>query len=285
MGAVAITINLNPATVAEIKAKGTAPFLQRWRGHLRRTFGHVPAYALALDTDWDGRLHFHGAIVAAPDQLPAIRAAARGAGGRWANSFASNRQVKTDELTDATGWASYCTRNRKRLQHVPGDSLAWSRGLGQQLQQPDERAVEEIADTTGPLVQKLVETVARANKSALVRQIEQAPDTTDAAKRLRVRVDLENHPCSAALAPAAGAAPGPVPDPGPVPSGSAKASLVKRNLIFGQSFRKRGLGAQSGIPRPSHQTAPTARYAARMTQPTPPTCTATSSRPSSSTSS
>lgn len=83
-------------------------------------------YWFCIDRDWDGRLHIHGAFCAVTEN-EVLKEAMRRA---WGASPERGRQfqIKIKPLRD-DGWATYATRNLRRVSNKIGPALTMTRPL------------------------------------------------------------------------------------------------------------------------------------------------------------
>ncbi|GAB9248262.1 hypothetical protein [Bradyrhizobium diazoefficiens] len=90
--------------------------------------GVRPPYWFCIDRDWDGRLHIHGAFGAVTEN-EVIKETMRRA---WGVSPEKGRQyqIKIKPLRD-DGWATYATRNLRRVSNKIGPAFTMTRPLQQ----------------------------------------------------------------------------------------------------------------------------------------------------------
>jgi hypothetical protein len=120
----AFTFNLTPDAEAKLKR-----YPSRFVESLRRAFNRelerrgiqLSHCLFSVDMEWDKRLHLHGAFLADPEQLPAIREAMKAAWGRW-DGPGSHKQLRIDRLY-SEDWANYITRNRRRVTKMIGETI------------------------------------------------------------------------------------------------------------------------------------------------------------------
>lgn len=119
----AFTLNLSPSVEDAISAAGDP--VRHISGLINRALAAAgiarTPYAFAFDVSEAGRLHLHGAILIDPTIDPmTIKGALMKAGGKLPGHCAS-RQVVLRDLTDAEGWAVYCTKaKRQTLKSLSG---------------------------------------------------------------------------------------------------------------------------------------------------------------------
>ncbi|MCP2209461.1 hypothetical protein [Bradyrhizobium diazoefficiens] len=89
-------------------------------------------YWFCIDRDRDGRLHIHGAFGAVTENevLKEIMRRAWGEAPERGRQF----QIKIVPLRD-DGWATYATRNHRRVSKVIGQTLTVTRALQQEAEQ------------------------------------------------------------------------------------------------------------------------------------------------------
>lgn len=85
-------------------------------------------YWFCIDRDWDGRLHIHGAFSAVTEN-DILKEAMRRAWGE-APERGRQFQINIRPLRD-DGWATYATRNLRRVSGKIGPALTITRGLQQ----------------------------------------------------------------------------------------------------------------------------------------------------------
>ncbi|WP_426615708.1 hypothetical protein [Bradyrhizobium sp. McL0616] len=88
-------------------------------------------YWFCIDRDWDGRLHIHGAFAAVTEK-EILKEAMRRAWGE-APERGRQFQIKIVPLRD-DGWATYATRNLRRVSNKIGPAFTMTRPLQQDAQ-------------------------------------------------------------------------------------------------------------------------------------------------------
>ncbi|MGL9618297.1 hypothetical protein QRQ56_09870 [Bradyrhizobium sp. U531] len=88
-------------------------------------------YWFCVDRDWDGRLHIHGAFSAVTEN-DVLKEAMRRAWGASPNG-SRQYQIKIKPLRD-DGWATYATRNLRRVSNKIGQAFTMTRPLQQDAQ-------------------------------------------------------------------------------------------------------------------------------------------------------
>ncbi|KYH00122.1 hypothetical protein SE91_17870 [Bradyrhizobium sp. DOA1] len=88
-------------------------------------------YWFCIDRDWDGRLHIHGAFSAVTENevLKEVMRRAWGASRKGSRQY----QIKIKPLRD-DGWATYATRNLRRVSTKIGTAFTMTRPLQQDAQ-------------------------------------------------------------------------------------------------------------------------------------------------------
>lgn len=129
MGGRTLNVNFNDDVQEEVRAKGLAPFKRRLDENLRRRLGVPPITVFCLDIDDKERLHAHGAVLANDNQMKAVRAAAKNAGGAIVEVTRRRTQVHSASIYHAAGWAAYISRHLKKLQGIPGQHIVYSREI------------------------------------------------------------------------------------------------------------------------------------------------------------
>lgn len=88
-------------------------------------------YWFAIDADWDGRLHIHGAFGAVTENAVLKEAMWKAWGASPGRS--KQFQIKIKPLRD-DGWATYATRNLRRVSKLIGPAFTTTRPLQQDAQ-------------------------------------------------------------------------------------------------------------------------------------------------------
>ena len=134
--ALAVTVNFgdtltkaandNPGSVKKL-------FQDRLARALKSSSLRARDYVLVLDVSPAGRLHLHGAVDARPAERKALEAVLKVAAGKWDAPRGSDRQIHTQPMRQADGWARYDCRNRVAVQSLIGDQsiMTVSRGCNQ----------------------------------------------------------------------------------------------------------------------------------------------------------
>jgi hypothetical protein len=120
-------LNLDEKRQAEAWERGIEPLRKRLSTILRRSLGHVPDFAMALDIDADRRIHVHGVIVRTAKTRAAVGRALRQAAGIWSGPAGNSHQLRYHKLDRPDWCAGYMLRNHDRLQQVQGQLIARTR--------------------------------------------------------------------------------------------------------------------------------------------------------------
>ena len=136
-GGYAFTLNLGTALHAKalVAPKGFTDFMRRRIA--RRLNGHVGRdveFWFSLDITDEGRLHFHGGIIASPEERGLVKGALELAGGTWEGRGRNEHQVVLKEPY-SDYWAVYSTKRFRRA--------------GRRASRGREKPVEAIAATNG----------------------------------------------------------------------------------------------------------------------------------------
>ncbi|WP_187970068.1 hypothetical protein [Aquibium microcysteis] len=151
------TLNLSPEIEAKAKQRPEW-LLRRLRYHLQKVLGRKPEFWFALELSKTGRLHMHGEIQAAPDELEAVRKALRKAGGEWPTVRQHQAQTRPNPRLP---WANYSVKDanlirpfRDITRPINGDWLFASNGVkqaGRAIYEPyRERVVDFLASQDKP---------------------------------------------------------------------------------------------------------------------------------------
>lgn len=104
-------------------------------------------YWFCIDRDWDGRLHIHGAFAGATEN-EVLKEIMRRAWGEWPGR-GKQFQIDIKPLRD-DGWATYATRNLRRVSKVIGPALTMTRPLQQDTRRIYEEVRRIIGTASGP---------------------------------------------------------------------------------------------------------------------------------------
>jgi hypothetical protein len=119
----AFTVNLAPdvIAVANDNSLGFTDYMSRkLKRVVKRLLRSDPSFWLGVHVTKEGRPHLHGAMDAAPDAAPVVKAALKEVGGDW-TAAARQFQVKLRRLEAPDGWVRYVFRGLPHARrHVPG---------------------------------------------------------------------------------------------------------------------------------------------------------------------
>ena len=144
------TLNLSPEIEAQIRFKGSGWLFRRVRHYLQKALGRKPDFWFGLELSKTGRLHMHGELQVALDELVAVRKALRLAGGEWDKVRQHQAHTKPDA---SIVWANYGAKEAWRIKPfrnitrpINRDWLFASNGVkraGQAIYDPYRRRVIE----------------------------------------------------------------------------------------------------------------------------------------------